>query len=118
LTTSRTKQKIGRMNALRWIHVAFLVVPVLILTAFNVAKIEPSGALIAALSSLTTVSAALAQGRSRQNQESPKPVRKPPARTRRKAVPRATGDAEDPRPAPQQLEPPARAASSSDDSRT
>lgn len=42
------------MNVWRWVHLAAMVLPVLILTAFNVAGIEPTPQLAGALSALTT----------------------------------------------------------------
>jgi hypothetical protein len=42
------------MDVWRWVHLAAMVLPVLIFTAFNVAGLEPTPQLAGALSALTT----------------------------------------------------------------
>jgi hypothetical protein len=51
------------MDTRRWIHLALMIVPVAILTAFNVWGLTPSPALQGALSALTVTAAGLAQHR-------------------------------------------------------
>lgn len=99
------------MNARRWVHLFAMVLPVGILTAFNVAGIEPSTALTAALGSLTAAAAALAQPRTVKARSSPRPAKT----GRRKGGTDATRDrTKDPR---TELDAPARAASSGDPDR-
>jgi hypothetical protein len=51
------------MDARAWVHLAVMIVPVAILTVFNVLGLRPSPELAGALSALTTAAAVLTQVR-------------------------------------------------------
>lgn len=67
------------MNARRWVHLLVTVLPVVILTVFNVLGIKPMGELLAALSAMTMAGASIAGYQTMHAQvapASPAPVRK------------------------------------------
>lgn len=84
------------MTLRRWIHLASLLIPVGILTVFNVLGIEAGAPLIAALSALTTGGVAAGPGQTGQagEERTPKSAkRRAPPTGRRKATTHATRNA-------------------------
>lgn len=63
------------MDARAWVHLAVMIVPVAILTVFNVLGMRPSPELAGALSALTTAAAVLTQVRRPQGRTAAKKVR-------------------------------------------
>lgn len=59
------------MDSRAWVHLAVMIVPVAILTVFNITGMRPSPELAAALSALTTTAAVLTQVRRPKGRTSP-----------------------------------------------